>query len=78
MSVRKLSSELDISRATIRRILKEDLGCHLYKKTIEPALSDSRKAQRKKFANWVRTNLRKEEEMRILFSDEKMFDIDGV
>ena len=30
------------------------------------------------FANWIRTNFRKEETMRILFSDEKVFDIDGV
>ena len=78
VSVRKLSCELDISRASIRRILREDLGCHPYKKTIEPALSDTQKAQRKRFANWVRTYFRKEETMRILFSDEKMFDIDGV
>ena len=32
----------------------------------------------KKFANWVRRNFRKEDTIRILFSDEKFFDIDGV
>ena len=32
----------------------------------------------KQFANWVRTNFRKEDTLKILFSDEKMFDIDGV
>ena len=31
-----------------------------------------------KFANWMRTNFRKENTMNILFSDEKMFDIEGV
>ena len=31
-----------------------------------------------KFANWRRTNFRKENTMNILFSDEKMFDIVGV
>ena len=31
-----------------------------------------------KFANWIRTNFRKENTMNILFSEEKMFDIDGV
>ncbi|CAF3966827.1 unnamed protein product [Rotaria sp. Silwood1] len=30
------------------------------------------------FANWIRHNFRKEETMRILFSDEKMFDLDGM
>ena len=33
---------------------------------------------KKKFANYIRTNFRKEETMRILFSDENFFDIDGV
>ena len=32
----------------------------------------------KTYANWVRTNFRKENTMRILFSNEKFFDIDGV
>ncbi len=41
-------------------------------------LSDDQKIIQKKFANWVRTNFRKEETMKILFSDEKFFDIDGV
>ena len=31
-----------------------------------------------KFANWIRTNFRKENTTNILFLDEKMFDIDGV
>ena len=31
-----------------------------------------------KFANWVRANLKKEGTLKILFSEEKMFDIDGV
>ena len=37
---------------------------------------DKHKAKRLKFANWVRTNFRKEDAMKILFSDEKLFDID--
>ena len=31
-----------------------------------------------KFANWLRHNFRKEDTLRILFSDEKMFDRDGM
>ena len=49
-----------------------------YKKTVEPLLKDEHKAQRKKFANWARKKFRKEEIMRIVFSDEKMFDLDGI
>ena len=29
-------------------------------------------------ANWIQANIRKENTMKILFSDEKMFDIDGI
>ena len=58
--------------------MKNDLGLHPYKKVIEPLLSDDQKLKRKQFANWVRTNFRKEDTLKILFSDEKMFDIDGV
>ena len=49
-----------------------------YKKIVEPRLTDVQKAKRVQFANWIRRHFRKEATMRILFSDEKMFDIDGV
>uniref|UniRef100_A0A914X0E5 Transposase n=1 Tax=Plectus sambesii TaxID=2011161 RepID=A0A914X0E5_9BILA len=78
LSVQKLASELDISYGSIRRILKDDLLLRPYKKTIEPLLTDAHKDKRKNFFNWVRSNFRKEDTMRILFSDEKMFDIDGM
>ena len=41
-------------------------------------LTDEYKAKRLKFANWIRSNFRKEGTMKILFSDEKLFDIDGI
>ena len=44
----------------------------------EPLLTREHKEKRMKFANWIRTNFRKENTMNILFSGEKMFDIDGV
>ena len=31
-----------------------------------------------KFANWLRHNFRKEDTLRILFSDEKIFDLVGM
>ena len=70
--------ELGISATSVRRILKVDLELKPCKKVIEPSLSDDQKIKRKRFANWVRNNFRKEETMRILSSDEKFFDIDGV
>ena len=32
----------------------------------------------KKFANWARKKFRKEATIRIVFSDEKIFDLDGI
>ena len=39
---------------------------------------DTEKLKRKKFANWVRTNFKNEGTLKILFSDEKIFDMDRV
>ena len=78
VSARKIAIELDISARSVRRILKNDLGLSAYKKVIEPSLSDDQKVKWKQFANWLRTNFRKEDTLKILFSDENMFDIDGV
>ena len=39
-------------------------------------MTDTEKSKRKK--NWIRANFKKEDTLKILFSDEKMFDIDGV
>ena len=78
VSARKLSKELKLSRTSIQRILKDDLRCFPYKIIIKPFLTDAHKAERKWFANWVRSNFRREQTMPILFSQEKLFHIDGV
>ena len=44
----------------------------------QPLLTNEHKERRVKFANWIRTKFQKENTMKILFSDEKMFDIDGI
>lgn len=77
-STRKLALELGISRGSVQRLLKDDLQLQAYKVLNEPLITDEHKAKRLKFVNWVRTNFRKEDTMKIVFSDEKMFDIDGV
>ena len=78
MSVRKLAGELDISNGSVVRILKQDLGYRLHKKRVQPALTDFEKSKTMKFANSLRQNFRKEDTLRILFSDEKMFDLDSM
>ena len=78
VSTRKIATELDILRINVRQILKNDIGLCLCKKLMEFSLSDGQRVKRKKFANWARTNFQKEDTMKIFFSDEKYFDIDGV
>ena len=75
VSSRKLALELDVSRTNIRRILKDDLGCHAFKKRIEPLITNAQKEKRRKFANWMRTNFKKEQTLKFVFSDEKIFDL---
>ena len=43
----RLSTELDISRISVRRILKNNMGIRSYKKIIEPSLSDDQRVKRK-------------------------------
>ena len=78
LSARKMALEMGLSETTVRRVLKDDLKLKAYKKTVQPLLTDEHKEKRKRFANWIRTNFRKEDTMRILFSDEKLFDSDGI
>ena len=78
VSSRKTSRQLDISRTSIRRILRNDLGLRANKVQNEPLLPKEHKEKRVKSANWIPTNFRKENTLKILFSDEKMFDIDGI
>lgn len=67
-----------MSRTSAQRILRDDLSCRAYKCVTEPALTEELKEKRKKFASCIRTNFRTQETLKILFSDAKMFDIDGI
>ena len=75
---RKIARDLRISRTSAQRIFKDDLKLKSYRIKVQPKISEDQKAKRLKFAYWIRTNFRKEDTLRFLFSDEKMFDIDGV
>ena len=78
VSTRKATLELDISHKSARKILRNDFGCRSYIHVIEPTLAEKHKEERKKFANWIPTNIRKKEASKILFCDEQLFGIDGV
>ena len=76
--MRKLARKLQISARSVHRILRQDLRCKPYKVVREPRLTEEQKRRRVKFANWVRNNFSKAETMRFVFSDEKLFTVDGV
>ena len=67
VSAWKLSKKLQLSRTSIQRILKDDLRYFPYKIIIKPFLTDAHKAERKRFANWLRSNFRKEQSMPIFY-----------
>lgn len=77
-SARKMAKKLCISDRSVRRILHEDLKCSAYKIVKEPAITDLQKTKRVTFANWVLNNFNKDDTKNWLFSDEKLFDLDGV
>ena len=74
ISCRKLALEMDTSFSSAYRILRKDLKMKSYRITVEFLLKDEHKAQ----PNWPRKEFRKEDTMRILFSNEKIFDLDGI
>ena len=78
VSSQKTARHLGVSRVSIRKILRNDRGLRAYKVQNELLLTNEHNEERVKFANWIRTNLRQENIMKILFSGEKMFDIDGI
>ena len=77
-SVTKLSKELKISHTNTQRILKDDLRYFSCKKIIALFLDDAHKAERKKVANWIQSNFHSQQNMRVLLSNEKLFDINGL
>ena len=78
ISCRKLVLEIDMSFSSAYRILRKDLKMKPCKITVKLLLKDEHKAQRKRLANWTRKKFWKEDTMRIVFPDEKMFDLDGI
>jgi hypothetical protein len=78
VSGRSLAKEYGMPKSSGHRIMKEELVLYPYKMIIKLKLTDEHNMKRKKFVNWDFESFRKEDTMRILFSDGKMFDIDGI
>jgi len=76
-SARQLAKSLNVSRTTIRRVIKDDLGLKSYVKRVAPKLTDAQKKKRFSFCTWARKNVTKKLARNVLFSDEKKFDLNG-
>ena len=77
-STRKLAKVYNVSITTMQRLIKDDLGYKSYIKRIAPKLTDAQKQKRCSFGIWATKNIRKLLSRKILFSDEKRFDLDGL
>ena len=73
VSIRRLAAEIKISRTSVRRILREDLGCFPYKKVKQTKLTNLQKQKRVKFANWVSNNYAKDDTKRWLLLMRSFF-----
>ncbi len=60
------------------RIIHDDLHLHSYHVIIEPKLHDEHKQRKISFSYWVRKSLRKRDWEKILFTDEKYFELGGI
>ena len=78
VSVRSLPEIGGILKSSMHQMFKEDLKLRAYQKATEPKLTDEHNHKKKRFANWVNNNFRRQGTIRILFSDVKMFGIDGI
>ncbi|CAF0800872.1 unnamed protein product [Adineta steineri] len=78
MSTRALAKYHNCSKSTILRLLHSDLGYKAYVKRVAPKLTDTQREKRLSFAIYIRKKVRKSFSRKILFSDEKRFNIDGL
>ena len=75
---RLISRVIKINRETIRKIIRRDLKLKSYRMVRCSKLSDKQKSKRLSFAIWWRKNFKKLYHRRpVLFSDEKLFTIEG-
>lgn len=78
-SIPRRSQELGISRTSLWRILRKDLGLHPYKIKLTQELKPLDHLKRRNFANWMLGKLEDDDEFhrKIIFSDEAHFWLNG-
>ena len=61
VSTRRLAAEINISKTSAHRFLREDFDCFPYKKVKQPKLTNLQNQKRMKFGNWVLSNYTKDD-----------------
>jgi len=77
-SINKMASEASVSRRTMQRIVREDLGLKAYKLQKRQLLSEATKAKRLARCKWLLQWIRQNQTASILWTDEKLFTVEAV
>ena len=78
-SIRKVSSELQLSRSVVQRILKLDLKMHPYKATLVHGLHENDLPKRVEFCQWFLEKCKQHPQFlhSVFFTDEASFHLTG-
>ena len=76
-SMRQMAKDLKVSERTIRRTIREDLGAKSRARTTKHLISADAKVKRLERCRLLRNRLKKGKQV-ILFSDEKLFNVDAM
>ncbi len=74
-SMSKMAKEYDVSRRTISRVIKDDLGLHPYKLKRRQLLSEATKLKRLQRAKVLKSWYTDNPDVIVIFSDEKLFTV---
>ncbi|VDO20281.1 unnamed protein product [Heligmosomoides polygyrus] len=75
-SVRKLAKEHNVSRSTMQRLIRDDLGLYPYKLAKGQHLTEEKKATRPKKCRKMKALTRDDKLNRIIFTEEMIFTVE--
>lgn len=76
-SLRKMAEDFKCGKTTIEDVLKDDLSLRCYRKTKVQLLKEEDIEKRKSRCSWIRKHIKKEVLEKTMFTDEKIFTVDG-
>lgn len=75
-SINKMAKKYKVSRRTLQRVVREDLGLQPYKVQRRQLLSDATKSKRLERSKVLKKWLAENPDVVVIYSDEKLFDIE--